>query len=265
MSTSLSSSLTQPLARASTPVSETVADQSGLSAATSEERPLELKRPELQPSQIRPEWGSTDYVGTSRSIGDLGRSNLDVVASFIPEHELRDVATREPAFQVAPLLSGVFQARMNIDVAEASHASASAQIARAQTEVGETRQHLPRAMGCMELSAVAAGVGSAASMLAQVGAATGILSSGTAYVVSTVGSVVVGAGCLPFLARGLSCARNAYARRLANQELVAGNQALTAAQTDLESARAEHLTNERRLRGVDLQSLELGEGLLAPR
>lgn len=218
-----------------------------------EKPPLELKRTE-SPDMVAPQtWGSPDYRGMSLSVSDLGGVNLDLVASFLPQVEFKDLATAVPAFNSARLMSGVVEAQTRIDIAEHQQLAAHDQVTDAEDDLRDLgeRSLCRETRPAMALSAVGIGVGGGFVGLAV------HASGGTGAMV--LGGVFLGVGGVSGLCGALGCVRWAYQRRCAHQALSTGQHALAAARDEEALVREEILPKRiARLRNADL---ELGEHL----
>lgn len=212
-----------------------------------ERPPLELKRPPSPDTVARQKWGSPDYRSESR-FSHLGPNNLDVVASFLPQAELKNVAAAEPALGSAPLVSGVLQAQTRIDIAGEQQIAASDQLGRAADQLLDLGEQSPCrvARPALVLGGAGIGVGSGFTVLA--------VGSGGGAAAMVLGCTFLALGTTSLLGGAIHFIRDAYDRRCANHALSAAQNALATALDEEAQVREEVLPPRvELLRSVDLK------------
>lgn len=188
--------------------------------------------------------GRADYAGTSVSVTNIGPTNLDVVASFMSEDDLRNFVAAEPGVGAGPLTSAIIQAETRIHEAEGDRAEAQNQIDAAERVLRRTQSTCRDTRKSLALGATGAGVG---GLLALVGSVGG----GGDLALRMAGASFAGSAAA-FLYVGGRLIRASTQQRTANQALTDG-QSTRAAARDEEASQRENLSVlMNRLRGVDV-------------
>lgn len=220
--------------------------------AAPEKPPLELKRVQRNEGDLQPQSGLGRYEALTRSVADIGPDSLDLVASFLSIVELEIAAKGEPAFAAAPLTSAFLDTRARVHAAARDRFQALRQVVHAERAVEKAEN--ANAQGCV--LPVAGGIISATAGAGITGAAlAGAIVPSMASAAVITGSVLIGAGCLPILGVGVLCAKNAYDRRCANENLVARKATAKALRELFEAEHKNASRREDQLRAVDLEGV----------
>lgn len=198
-----------------------------------------------QPLLSLGEWfplGHTDYEGTSRSVTDIGQGNLDVVASFMSEADLRNFAAA--GFGAGPLTLRVIETLGQIDDAQSERSAAQDQIAAAERNLGRFLSTCRGDRASWLVAATLVASGSLVLLVASGG-------SGEVPALTLGGTCFTGSG-VAFLYVGTRLIRAACQQRRAGQALTDGQHALTAARNVEASARENLSALMNRLQGVDM-------------